>query len=80
MNEATLKDQILKLLDVNPSAGSPVLSVEEAAKELGIGRNTAYRLVQTGELPSVRMGRRILVPKAALRRILDGAAGSPKAA
>jgi excisionase family DNA binding protein len=38
------------------------VTVEQAAKLLGIGRSTAYELVHTGEIPSLRLGRRILVP------------------
>ena len=42
--------------------GSPVtVSVEEAAMLLGIGRTVAYRLVQSGDLRSVKIGRRRLV-------------------
>ena len=40
------------------------LTVEEAAKLLGIGRSTAYELVHTGAIPSLRLGRRIVVPRA----------------
>jgi excisionase family DNA binding protein len=45
-------------------------TVEEAAKRLGISRNFAYRAVSRGEIPSVRIGRRLLVPKAALEKLL----------
>jgi excisionase family DNA binding protein len=38
------------------------LTVEQTAKLLGIGRSTAYELVRTGDIPSLRLGRRILVP------------------
>lgn len=38
------------------------LTVEQAAKLLGIGRSTAYELVHTGDIPSLRLGRRIVVP------------------
>ena len=46
-------------------------TVEEAAEVLGIGRNSAYEGVRTGEIPSVRIGKRILVPRAALERRLQ---------
>jgi excisionase family DNA binding protein len=45
-------------------------TVEEAAKLLGLSRNTAYELAKIGELPTIRMGRRLLVPRAALHRML----------
>lgn len=38
------------------------LTVEQAAQALGIGRSTAYELVHTGDLPSLRLGRRIVIP------------------
>ncbi len=40
------------------------VTVEQAAKLLGIGRSTAYELVHTGDIPSLRLGRRIVVPSA----------------
>jgi excisionase family DNA binding protein len=39
-----------------------LLTVEEAARRLGIGRTLAWRLVQERELPSVRVGRCVRVP------------------
>ncbi len=49
------------------------LSVTQAARILGVGRNTAYEAVRTGAIPSIRVGRRVLVPKAALERLLVNA-------
>lgn len=43
-----------------------LLTVSEAAKVLRIGRNLAYDLVARGELPSVRLGRVIRIPRSAL--------------
>jgi excisionase family DNA binding protein len=50
-----------------------VLSVAEAGALLGLSRAFAYELVARGELPVVRFGRRIVVPKAALLELLSGA-------
>lgn len=47
-----------------------VLTVDEVAKVLRISRNAAYEAVARKEIGSVRIGRRILVPKAALDRLL----------
>ena len=47
-------------------------TVEEAAAQLGLCRNTGYAMAKNGSLPTLRMGRRLLVPKAALDRLLDG--------
>lgn len=48
-----------------------VLSVEETAKVLKIGRNSAYLAVKNGTIPSIRIGKRILVPAAALDKKLS---------
>ncbi|MBA7658996.1 hypothetical protein ES703_66959 [subsurface metagenome] len=47
------------------------LSVEEAAKLLGIGRNLCYDHVKTGEIPVIKIGRRLLVPRRALEKLLE---------
>jgi len=46
------------------------LSVEEAAKLLGIGRNLCYDRVKTGEIPAIKIGKRLLVPRSALEKLL----------
>jgi excisionase family DNA binding protein len=46
------------------------ITVEEAAPILGIGRASAYAAAGTGDLPVIRIGRRLLVPVAALRQML----------
>ena len=38
-----------------------VLTVEELAKYLHVGRNTAYNLVKSGEIPSIKIGRQIRI-------------------
>lgn len=52
------------------------VTVQEAAQILGLGRNQAYEAAANGQLPTIRIGKRILVPKAALDRMLglDGQA------
>jgi len=47
------------------------LTVEETAKLLGIGRQLAYERVKTGEIPVVKIGRRLLVPRRALEKLLE---------
>ena len=51
-----------------------LLSLEEAALVLGIGRSTLYRAVKAGGVPFPvhRIGGRSYVPKAALQRFLEG--------
>ena len=46
------------------------LRVPEVASILGVGRNTAYSLIKSGELKSVRIGRQIRIPKEELLRFL----------
>jgi excisionase family DNA binding protein len=45
-------------------------TIEETARLLGIGRGTAYAAARAGDLPTVRLGRRLLVPRAALLELL----------
>ena len=47
-----------------------VYTVTEAAEILGISRPTAFQGVERGEIPHIRVGRRILIPKAALDKLL----------
>lgn len=46
------------------------VTVGEAAEILGIGRNLAYEAVKSGKIPSIRLGRKYLVPRAALDQML----------
>ncbi len=55
------------------------LSIYEAGKVLGIGRSAAYEAARKGELPVLKIGRRLLVPIVALERLLEEA-GRPTAA
>ena len=48
------------------------LKVEEAANLLGISRGLAYEMVRLGKIPSIRFGHRLLIPRRALNRLLDG--------
>ena len=48
-----------------------ILSVTETAYLLGLSRNSTYQGVQSGAIPSIRVGKRILVPRAALERMLE---------
>jgi excisionase family DNA binding protein len=47
-----------------------VLTVDEVAQLLRISRTAAYEAVNRGEIPAVRIGRRWLIPRAALDRML----------
>jgi excisionase family DNA binding protein len=45
-------------------------TVREAAQVLGIGRDATYAAVQSGTIPSIRVGRRVVIPREAIGRIL----------
>ncbi|MHB8289936.1 MAG: helix-turn-helix domain-containing protein [Acidimicrobiales bacterium] len=57
-------------------SGKPVerltFTVEEAAESLGISRAFAYEAIARGEIPCIRIGRRVLIPKIALDKLLSG--------
>ena len=46
-------------------------TIAEAGKVVGIGRNSAYEATRTGQLPTIRIGGRLLVPRLALERMLN---------
>ncbi|UFU06992.1 helix-turn-helix domain-containing protein [Ruania halotolerans] len=64
------ESQIDGPLTVDEIRTRPTLSVEEAAQVLGIGRTTAYAAVKSGQVPTIRLGRRVRVPVRALLRLL----------
>lgn len=54
-------------MDYTDYANLPlILTVEQLAEVLSIGRNTAYDLVRSGQIRSVRVGRQIRIPRDAL--------------
>jgi excisionase family DNA binding protein len=63
----------LRVIPPISSADRLVLSVPEAGQLLGISRAFAYELIARGELPFMRLGRRIVVPKAALLELVEQA-------
>lgn len=48
-------------------------TVVETARLLGLSRASCYQALRAGELPSVRVGRRYLIPKATLLKLLSEA-------
>jgi excisionase family DNA binding protein len=57
---------------MSKSDGRVTLSVPEAGEKLGISRGSAYEAARRGEIPTIRIGSRLLVPVAALNRLLEG--------
>ena len=49
-------------------------TVHEVATILGIGRNTAYEVCRNGDIPTIRVGGRILIPRDAIEDLLASAA------
>jgi excisionase family DNA binding protein len=62
---------------MNETKESLVYSVPEAGRLLNLSRATAYMLANQNILPTIRLGKRLVVPKAALEKLL-GSAGKPK--
>ncbi len=66
-------NRIAKALSPEELLSKTTLTIEEMSLTLGIGRNSAYEAVKRGDIPSIRIGRRILVPTKALERKLSEA-------
>jgi excisionase family DNA binding protein len=56
--------------EIEQIMAQPVATVDEAAKVLRIGRSMAYNAVKSGDIRSIKIGRRLLVPTAAIRELL----------
>ena len=54
------------------SSGFRVMTLAEVASLLRISRNSAYEAARRGEIPTIKIGRRVLVPADALERLLSG--------
>ena len=46
-------------------------SIAEAADKLGIGKNQAYEAARRGEIPTIKIGKRVLVPRVPFDRMLE---------
>jgi excisionase family DNA binding protein len=68
------RETILSAARRQPGGDSLCLtfSVEQAARALGISLSAAYAHARDGSLPTIRLGKRFLVPKKALERLLLG--------
>ena len=66
MNYVMIKREIFSYFQNEPD----VLTVAQITKLLHCSKNTVYELLHAGRLPSVAVGRRLLVPKAALVEFL----------
>jgi excisionase family DNA binding protein len=62
------------MVDEKPIERMTVPVWPDAGQMLGLGRNATYDAVARGEIPVLRFGRRILVPRKALERLVNGEA------
>jgi excisionase family DNA binding protein len=58
------------MMATNEAKESLVFSVPEAGRLLALSRATAYMLANQGIIPTIRLGRRLVVPKIAIERML----------
>ena len=65
------KPYSLPCTGMNKHQTAQTLTVPQAARLLGIGRNLAYEAIKRGEIPNISIGHRILVPRAGLERLLS---------
>jgi excisionase family DNA binding protein len=49
-----------------------LISVQEAAQTLSVGRTSIYQLIKSGELETMKLGRRRLITIQSLRRLTEG--------
>ena len=64
-------------MTVDDVRGRPVITVEEAGRLLGLGRSAAYEAARRTEIPTLRFGRRLLVPTAKLLALLEPPVSPP---
>ncbi len=62
------EEEAVAIAEVRPKT----VTVEEAARMLGIGRSLAYELARRGEIPALRLGNRFVVPLERLERLIAG--------
>jgi len=60
-------------MEMNNEDNSLVLTPMECAKLLKCGRGTIYEAIRQNSLPHIHFGKKILITKAALRKMLEGA-------
>ena len=63
----------LKEREMESNNGSLVLTPMECAKLLRCGRGTIYEAIRQNSIPHIHLGRKILIPRAALLKMLEGA-------
>jgi excisionase family DNA binding protein len=54
------------------------VTIEEAAEALGVSRGGAYRAAHAGELPVIKIGKRLLIPRNRFEEMIEGRPPEPK--
>ena len=60
------------------TSNAATMTVTETATVLGISRSSAYECVRLGSIPSIRLGRRIVVPTQAIHALLGSVTPEPQ--
>ena len=68
----------MKKLDANSTAVYE--SVDALAKEIGISRQSTHVALRNGLIPHIRIGKRFVLPRAAIQEWLRGSGGRPESA
>ena len=58
-----------------PTGASLTLTIPQAATLLGISTSAAYEFARKGEVPTLRLGTRVLVSRKRLEEMIDGRDG-----
>jgi excisionase family DNA binding protein len=56
---------------MNNETERKVLTVPEAGAQLGLGRNASYDAAKRGDIPTIKLGKLLRVPKLAIEQMLD---------
>lgn len=64
---SVVREELTQALQALQDSGAPLLTVREAANQLGVSERTIKRRIATGELPVVRVGRSVRIDRTALR-------------
>jgi excisionase family DNA binding protein len=70
MTAPNRRNNLMSATTTATASGPLTLTVEEAGRLLGISRGAAYRAAACGQIPTIRLGRRLLVPTARLHQLL----------
>ncbi len=61
---------------MRPTPTPLTISVPEAGKRLGLGRDASYAAASRGEIPTIQFGRRLVVPLPLLLQLVGASAAS----